>query len=76
MPKKTSETSDKIQKLLIYKSGKDHWTGIPKVYNKGIPKKANPNNSFLVVTGIKKKNKFWFNTPLVSGEGELRYWPL
>jgi hypothetical protein len=66
----------KKQKMLMYKSGTGHWTGIPKIYNKNIPKKDNPGNTFIVVTGTRKKDIFWFDTPLTSTEGELKYWPL
>jgi hypothetical protein len=62
--------------LLCYISNTHH-TCLDKLYKGKVPKKDNPNGSYIVKTGIVKGNLFWYDEPIVfSGGEEARYWPL
>lgn len=63
--------------ILAYQSGPNHWTCIDKLYKGKIPKKDNPQNTFIELSGVVKGNYFWFSEPLQMDDGSLmQYWPL
>jgi hypothetical protein len=76
-PKKSKEINTGKGSILMYFSGTNHATCIPKIYKSKVPKKDNPDDRYTVKTGCIKDNNFWFDSSTIFADGsKLEYWPM